>query len=430
MRISVIAGLALALISGSAWSADYRTLRNLQAPPAVELQPLAAGEKVQPVRFAKVVVHPRDGEAWAVVYASIPVRAEGDTRPPYRLIPWENGRIDADSASFGRAFDEELAKAGFKSDGSEESLFANAAGPADLQVAVLIDDVKGRFCTDCPNILNRKGVGAVVTMSARWEVYSSLQGKVIFKTTTSGGGVIPTRLQGSMEPAVYADFRENVRVLLASPEFRQVVRASGPAAQPQAALNPISFRRGSSAKRGLASVPTAVATIFAGGSMGSGFLISADGYLLTNQHVVGGAPRVRIRWSDKSETIGEVIRSDRRRDVALIKADPHGRPPLAIRSGTTELGESVFAIGTPLDEKLQNTLTKGVVSANRMYEGQPFIQSDVSVAHGNSGGPLLDEKGAVIGLTDLGLYPEESKSLNLFIPIDDALRALGLKPAA
>jgi S1-C subfamily serine protease len=192
-----------------------------------------------------------------------------------------------------------------------------------------------------------------------------------------------------MEPAVYTAFRENVRVLLASPEFRQVVRTSGPAAQTQAALTPISFRRGPPAKRSLASVPSAVATVFAGGSMGSGVLISADGYLLTNKHGVGGAPLVRIRWSDKSETIGEVIRSDRRRDVALIKADPRGRSPLAIRSGTTELGESVFAIGTP-----------------------------------------LDDKGAVIGLTDLGLYPEESKSLNLFIPIDDALRALGLKPAA
>jgi len=181
----------------------------------------------------------------------------------------------------------------------------------------------------------------------------------------------------------------------------------------------------------LAQSIESVAIVFAADGSGSGFLVSKDGYVLTNQHVVGGAKYVKLKWANGEETLGEVVRSDRRRDVALIKADAKGRAPLALRSDAPQLGDPVFAVGTPLDDKLQNTLTKGIVSANRVYEGQPFIQSDVAVTHGNSGGPLLDEKGRVLGLTVSGRAPDGAPvGLNFFIPIDDALRALALKPTA
>ena len=122
---------------------------------------------------------------------------------------------------------------------------------------------------------------------------------------------------------------------------------------------------------------------------------------------------------------------DARRDVALIKAESRGRRPLAVRRAPVVLGEGVFAIGTPLEETLQNTMTKGIVSAQqRVFDGLPFIQSDVGVTHGNSGGPLLDEKGAVIGLTASGREINGAPvGLNFFIPIDDALKALAITPA-
>jgi S1-C subfamily serine protease len=173
-----------------------------------------------------------------------------------------------------------------------------------------------------------------------------------------------------------------------------------------------------------------VAIVFAADGSGSGFLVSRDGYVLTNHHVVGGAKYVKLKWSTGEETLGEVIRSDRRRDVALIKTDAKDRAPLALRTGSAQPGDPVFAIGTPLDDKLQNTLTKGIVSANRVYDGLPFIQSDVAVTHGNSGGPLLDEQGRVLGLTVSGRAPDGAPvGLNFFIPIDDALKALALKSA-
>jgi serine protease Do len=159
--------------------------------------------------------------------------------------------------------------------------------------------------------------------------------------------------------------------------------------------------------------------------MGSAFLISPDGYLLTNHHVVGDATRVRIRWSDKTESVGEVVRSDRRRDVALVKVAPSIRPVLPLRHEGAVAGEAVLAIGTPLDRDLQNTVTRGIVSGTRVIDGLSFIQSDVAVDHGNSGGPLIDEKGQVIAITEWGYAPDGvSHNLNFFIPIEDALKAL------
>ena len=89
-------------------------------------------------------------------------------------------------------------------------------------------------------------------------------------------------------------------------------------------------------------------------------------------------------------------------------------------------GETVFAIGTPLEIDLQGTLSRGIVSAIRHRDGELLIQSDVSIAHGNSGGPLLDEKGNVIGMTVSGLE-NTTANLNFFIPVAEILKALNLK---
>ena len=170
--------------------------------------------------------------------------------------------------------------------------------------------------------------------------------------------------------------------------------------------------------------------VLTGDGHGSGFLVSNDGYILTNAHVVGSSRSVVVRWSDGFESDGEVIRSHKARDVALIKTNPHGRQPLALRRGPPTPGMNVYAVGTPLDPKLQGSLTKGIVSANRIMDGFSFIQSDVAVTHGNSGGPLLDEKSVVVGITDLGFEPDgKPANINLFIPIGDALDFLNLKVA-
>jgi S1-C subfamily serine protease len=379
------------------------------------------------VKFSRLVIQLKP-EPWA--YVERYTTEGGPISHTEDVVTWKEGQLEVDPSTVSSIFSEELKAAGVPVDGGADSLFTEDSA-ANLRVGARVTAMNGRFCQSCERLgFSGRWQGAVV-MDAHWEVFSSLDRKVVAEVETHGGFSAPKRgLDGDPERLVYEAFRDNVRQLVNSQEFRTAVmtrvRASAETVAVQSAMR-LDVR---GARSSVPQASKSVAVVYAADGSGSGFLVSADGYLITNRHVVGGSKYVKLKWSDGSESLGEVVRSDRRRDVALVKTDAGGRAPLALRHTAVQQGETVFAIGTPLEDRLQNTMTRGIVSASRTYEGQPFIQSDVAVTHGNSGGPLLDEKGSVIGLTVMGLHPDETQSLNLFIPIDDALKALAVQPAA
>jgi serine protease Do len=142
---------------------------------------------------------------------------------------------------------------------------------------------------------------------------------------------------------------------------------------------------------------------------GSGFVVSSDGYILTNNHVVEGAEQVTVRLLDRREFKAKVIGTDPNTDVAVLKIDAKGLPPVALgNSEDARVGEWVLAIGNPLGEGLTFTVTSGIVSAKgRALNGLPgrgqgsiqdFIQTDAAINPGNSGGPLVSVRGEVIGI--------------------------------
>ncbi len=163
---------------------------------------------------------------------------------------------------------------------------------------------------------------------------------------------------------------------------------------------------------------------------GTGFIISADGYVLTNHHVVDGADTVRIRLADRREFTAKVVGSDEQSDVALLKIAATGLPTLRIGdSKTLKSGQWVVAIGSPFG--LDHSVTAGIVSAvgrANPYADQryvPFIQTDVAINRGNSGGPLLDTRGQVVGInsqifSNSGGY----MGVSFAIPIDVAMNAV------
>ncbi|MFZ4760517.1 MAG: Do family serine endopeptidase, partial [Burkholderiaceae bacterium] len=158
--------------------------------------------------------------------------------------------------------------------------------------------------------------------------------------------------------------------------------------------------------------------------VGSGFIISPDGFLLTNHHVVEGADEIYVTLTDKRELKGRLIGSDRRTDVALVKIEGANLP--AMRIGDPQrlrVGEWVVAIGSPFG--LENTVTAGIVSAKGRDTGDylPFIQTDVAVNPGNSGGPLLNMRGEVIGINSQ-IYSRTGgfMGISFAIPIDEAMR--------
>ena len=157
---------------------------------------------------------------------------------------------------------------------------------------------------------------------------------------------------------------------------------------------------------------------------GSGFILSADGYVMTNAHVVEGATEVYVTLTDKREFKAKIIGADERTDVALVKIDATGLPSLKIGdAGRLRVGEWVLAIGSPFG--LESTVTAGIVSAKQRETGSdvPFIQTDVAVNPGNSGGPLLNIRGEAVGINSQILSPVGSfVGISFAIPIDEAMR--------
>lgn len=160
-------------------------------------------------------------------------------------------------------------------------------------------------------------------------------------------------------------------------------------------------------------------------SGGSGFIISADGLILTNRHVIDGADKITVTLLDRREYEAELIGEDEASDIAVLKIDGENLPKLDIGSAEDlKIGEWVMAIGSPLS--FENTVTKGIVSAKGRAIGNqqyvPFIQSDVPINRGNSGGPLINLDGEVVGINTLifsstGGY----MGISFSVPIDVAM---------
>ncbi|MDR0226198.1 MAG: DegQ family serine endoprotease [Burkholderiaceae bacterium] len=158
--------------------------------------------------------------------------------------------------------------------------------------------------------------------------------------------------------------------------------------------------------------------------VGSGFILTADGYVMTNAHVVEGADEVIVTLTDKREFKAKIVGSDKRTDVAVVKIAATGLPAVKIGDvNRLRVGEWVMAIGSPFG--LDNSVTAGIVSAKQRDTGEylPFIQTDVAINPGNSGGPLINMRGEVVGINSQ-IYSRSGgfMGISFAIPIDEATR--------
>jgi serine protease Do len=156
----------------------------------------------------------------------------------------------------------------------------------------------------------------------------------------------------------------------------------------------------------------------------SGFILSANGLIMTNAHVVGGADEVLVTLTDKREFKAKIIGADKRSDVALVQIDATGLPAVKVGDASRlKVGEWVMAIGSPFG--LDNTVTAGIVSAKQRDTGDylPLIQTDVAINPGNSGGPLINMRGEVVGINSQ-IYSRSGGSMGISfaIPMDEAVR--------
>ena len=158
--------------------------------------------------------------------------------------------------------------------------------------------------------------------------------------------------------------------------------------------------------------------------LGSGFILSADGFVMTNAHVIDGADDVVVTLTDKREFKAKVVGADKRTDIAVLKIEALGLPAVKTGDvGKVKVGEWVMAIGSPFG--LDNSVTAGIVSAKQRDTGEylPFIQTDVAINPGNSGGPLINLRGEVIGVNSQ-IYSRSGgfMGISFAIPVDEAMR--------
>lgn len=169
----------------------------------------------------------------------------------------------------------------------------------------------------------------------------------------------------------------------------------------------------------------AVVTIKAGTSTGSGFFVSGDGLLVTNQHVIGSEKTVAVKTRDGRKSFGRVVHSNSLKDLALVRIPGQGFTHLRLSDGThAGIGNDVLAIGTP--EDLEWSVSRGIVSAVRTGKSFRAIQTDAAINAGNSGGPLIDlASGQVIGVNTFVVRKDIAEGLNFAVSSEDVLMSFG-----
>jgi S1-C subfamily serine protease len=323
----------------------------------------------------------------------------------------------------------EFKRLGYAVNREDSAFSANSpATSADYEVAGTLKGIASRMCTDGA----RENAGEV-WVQVKWELFSPKQQRVVHSLVTEGSVYQEKKVDKTMEDLFDQAYSAAMLNALADPGLLQRIRqdpGEGSSAVTERTLDRLVVARGPEARDAadseLSLQRSAVVTVFSGTGTGSGFYINADGYLLTNQHVVGDAKYVKIRLATGREIVGEVLRLDRQRDVALIKTEPVALLALPVARNTPATGDDVFLIGSPYGERFASSVTKGVTSGTTTVDSRRYLQSDVKLLPGNSGGPLIRRDGAVVGIAVGGVGRELGATVNLFIPIDDAFAKLGI----
>jgi len=301
----------------------------------------------------------------------------------------------------------------------------------DFRVGGILTEAKHELCW-----LDNKAEGWVY-YKIDWALFSEKQQKVVYQATAEGMTVSKDKIPDLPKRAIVSSLSN----FLSSPAVLEALKttdatvAAAPtapaAASADAASGTLAIKgvalTGGGALKNQAQLRNAVVTLETASGSGSGFFINKDGHLLTNAHVVKGSKYARIKLQNGDKAVAEVIKVNEQTDVALLKTALTDSDALALRSGPAlEVGSDVYAIGSPLGV-LNNSMTRGVLSADRVLQGRRVLQSDAAVTFGSSGGPLLDGDGRVVAITRGGV--ESGKGFNFFIPIEEALKALQISVA-
>lgn len=270
----------------------------------------------------------------------------------------------------------------------------------------------------------------------KWSLFDKKQRKVVFEITTIGIGEGPEHSQKHYDD-MYANAAKN---LYAEEDFINVI-ISGEAPEDyseELVLDDAVYvemvelpEELSGAELIQRCIESTVSIVRTDSKGGSGVVISQNGYVLTNLHVVGAEKHIEVIFNNGLKLHATTVRISDEYDVALLKIDMgtgYAAFPMALldKHKKAAVGDDVIAIGTPLSLELGQSVTRGVISGKREIDDVRHIQTDMKVNRGNSGGPLINEKGEVIGLMSWKVSGEGVEGLSFAVPIREATKAINL----
>lgn len=417
--------LSLALSMGTALAAD------LPPPPKVELKPAISAQGVD----LKVTLSVDRLKVSILQGDDIGGNAIGWFCSNRQALVANENFIKSAGVYLSSLTTQELKRLGYPlaGKGKANAFDVDVNAAPDFRIGGILTELKQEVCTE-PG----KAEGWV-HYKVDWALFSEKKQKVVYQAAAEGLSVSKEKVPDLHKRAFLASLGN----FLAAPAVLEALKANegepASAAAPGSAASAAesvaatsaatttlkgAALAGGGALKNQAQLRNAVVTLETASGSGSGFFIDKTGHLLTNAHVVRGAKYARIKLQNGDKAVAEVVKVNEQTDVALLKTALTDGDALALRNGPAlEVGSDVYAIGSPLGV-LNNSMTRGVLSADRVLQGRRVLQSDAAVTFGSSGGPLLDGDGRVVAITRGGV--EAGKGFNFFIPIDDALKALQL----
>ncbi|MGD1878665.1 MAG: S1C family serine protease [Kiloniellaceae bacterium] len=352
------------------------------------------------------------------------------------VITWGGGSryLGNWSTELGTVFYETMTGQGYSIAGDPSDLFLQekAVLSAEYIIGGRIKTIKSNFCHqhhwwDGRPLYEYSGIFYI---DVEWSILNTLTQDIVFKKAYPGRFVQQQPIKEGIPLMLQGAFADSVARLAADTDVKALADGQKVARRPiQSVEENYTVVNG---ERSLAfdtdRMRAAVVTVRIGQGHGSGFFIGKGGLVVTNAHVVGDANTVQVRLSSGVELTGRVMVRDQVQDVALVDTGARFSAPPYVDVTQPALATEVYAVGSPILESLDATGTKGIGSAMRTdpVSGRRVIQADVAISPGSSGGPLFNGEGHIIGISAAKYSTRGAEGLGLFIPIGDALSALGV----
>ena len=354
-------------------------------------------------------------------------------------LEWGTGSssLGSWSSELGEVFFETMSQGGLNVVGNPKELFKvrDSVAGAEYLIGARIFEIKGNICHEHHWYTGHplRQYRGEMYVSVEWSIFSNQLQRTIFTFKTEGYAVQKQPKRNGISVAFQNSFADAVERMLASQKFRAIAlrRETFKAAKildPEISIPSVKLL-GEPITRNQSSLLSSVVTIRTASGHGSGFLIAEDGLILTNEHVVGKAKKVSVILNNGLEVSGEVLRRHARRDVALIRVSLRAPFVLPIRTTAAKALEKVYVIGSPIKTGNRSTVSTGIISGKKLIRKLRFLQSDAAISPGNSGGPMLDKNGNLLGISVASFSHPKAQNLNLFIPIHEGLKALNIRLA-